>query len=394
MNPTTRAPALLVEAKAWGKPFIASRNGTEFKRSERELLIATIKHIKRGGAKDKSPAIAIWHKYLDQIGGYVRNFKERYGHDLPCAVLSSGVWTIVFKRPTDTFLDGEVDDEQFVIFKRDEYVKRARELFGILNQSKLAGVVPFSLRPSQLQDYLTAQIVSAVFYGLHIKYESSGSALFDPRPRVLVYPALIIQRNDDTLLTTIDGDEPIEMSMQGHGDAGEESLVPHLTEVVEKARTLLETCSDEIGKALAPSALSDFPGFPQSEEGADKEPGRKQVVKDFRTSPNEWLLATGEVPHYLMEIPTVHPCRFHKWSACRDMGRQIDAAAVSTPCTSSPRSFFIDTQIYHCAHQTVQDRRHRRCYIAALDERTCCRACVYQELCWKPDELGQLPCGS
>ena len=114
----------------------------------------------------------------------------------------------------------------------------------------------------------------------------------------------------------------------------------------------------------------------------------------LREVPNEWLLVTGGGPHYLLEVPVVHPCRFHNWADCRDIDRQIGTAAVSTPCTSSPRSFFVDAQMYHCAHQTVQDRRHTRCYIAALDERTCCRACVYQELCWTPAERGQLPCES
>ena len=46
-----------------------------------------------------------------------------------------------------------------------------------------------------------------------------------------------------------------------------------------------------------------------------------------------------------------------------------------------------------CAHQTVQDRRQDRCRIAPIDMRTCCRACVFQEVCWSKQELEILPCG-
>ena len=394
VNEETRAPVLLVEAKAWETPFITPRSGARFERSERDLLLAAIQHIRNNGTREQSPAIGIWHDSLKQVGRYVRNLKENYGHELPCAVLSSGSWIVVFTSPTTTFFEGMVDDEQFEIFKQCKYVEKANKLFDILHRTTLASVVPFSLRPSQLPDYITAETVSAVFYGLHAKYESSGAGIFEPRPRILVYPALIIQRNDNTLLTAMDGDEPIEMRMRDDDDAGEKSLAPHLTAVKEKAEALLATCSDEIGGALVPSTLSDFPGFPHPPGDPDDMIERKQVVKTFPKFPDEWLLATGSVPHYLMEIPVVHPCRFHKWAACREIDRQIDTAAISTPCTNSPRSFFVDAQMYHCAHQIVQDRRHTRCYIAALDERTCCRACAYQGLCWPPDEIRKLPCGT
>ena len=413
VNETTRAPVLLVEAKAWDTPFIAPRSGARFGGSKRDLLLAAIQHVRNDGTKEQSPAIGTWHDSLKQVGGYVRDLKTQHGHDLPCAVLSSGSWIVVFKSPTTTFFEGTVDDKQFEIFKQGKYVEKADTLFDLLHRTTLASVVPFSLRPSQLRDYVTAETVSAVFCGLHVTYESSGTVLFARQPRVLLYPALIIQRDDDTLLTAIDGEKPIEMRMKDGGDTDEESLVPHLTEVAEKAEALLATCSKEIGKSLVLSALSDFPGFPEEEvrvgdgtlpsapydfpgfpNGIDNRNGRKKVVRRHEEVSDEWLLATGAVPHHLMKVPTVHPCRFHNWAACRDTGHQIGTAAVSTPCTRNPRSFFVDAQIYYCAHHTVQDRRHTRCYIAALDERTCCRACVYQELCWTPAERRQLPCGS
>lgn len=394
VNKATRAPALLVEAKPWGTPFIANRRGTDVKRTPRELLVATIEHIRTHGPKNTSPATDLWYDFLEQVHGYVYNLKRRHGHALPRAVLTSGDWIVIFKTPIEIFLEGEVNDEQFVIVKKGAYVERAREIFDLLSQSKLAGIVPFSLRPSQLRDYVTADTISAVFYGLHVTYESSGSELFDPQPRILVYPAVIIQRDDDTLITAIDGESRIVMDMEVVGDASEKSLAPHLRKVSDSAAALLKKCSDEVQMQLEPCGLSDFPGFPDLQVDVGELNHHRQVVRPLKTAGDEWLLATGTLPHYLKERPEVHPCRFHAWANCREEGSQIGTSAVNTPRTATPRSFFVDTQIYHCAHQTVQDRRHSRCHIAALDQRTCCRACVYEGLCWPPTELRQLPCGA
>ena len=120
VNPETRVPALMWEAKAWETPFIAPRGGTEFMGSERELIAAAIGHVRSGGEKTKSPATRIWHEFLEQVGGYVRGLKEKSGHALPCAVLASGQWIVVFRSPTVTFLDGDVNDEQFAIFKKQK----------------------------------------------------------------------------------------------------------------------------------------------------------------------------------------------------------------------------------------------------------------------------------
>lgn len=393
VNQTTRVPALLVEAKAWGKPFIVPRDGAGFEGSKRQLITAAIQHINEGGEKEKSPVIGIWHDDLLQVRQYVRDFREQHEHNLPRAVLSSGQWMIVFTDPITTFFNGEVNDEQFEVFRLESYVEDARRLFALLNQRTLAGIIPFSLRPSQLLDYVAADKISAVFHGVHIKYEESGSALFTPRPRILIYPALIFQRNDNIYLTIIDREWPIVMGMRAIDDTDEKSLAPHLIKVEEEAKELLEICSNEVGMPLVPFQLFDFPGFHQSVEGTNKETSRKQVVRPLGKVGDEWLLVTGVQTHYLMETPTVNQCKFHSWTNCQNINREIGAVAISTACTRPPRSFFTDSQIYHCAHQTIQDRRHSRCYIAALDARTCCRACIYQNLCWSSDELNMLPCG-
>ena len=163
-------------------------------------------------------------------------------------------------------------------------VEKSRDLFALLSQSELASVVPFLLRPSQLPDYVTAETISAVFHGLHVTYESSGSKLFAPRPRILVYPALIIQRDDDTCLTAIDGELPIVVDMEVVGDDAEKSLIPHLTEVADKAAALLETCQMNSRLRSRHSPYPIFPDFRSRKVVFGNATKRKRVVKPLK----EW----------------------------------------------------------------------------------------------------------
>jgi hypothetical protein len=118
----------------------------------------------------------------------------------------------------------------------------------------------------------------------------------------------------------------------------------------------------------------------------------KILVRLLRDTADHWLAVTGQDLYYLGARPVVD-CRFHAWAECRAEGHQCGPTAVNSPATDSPRAFFVDMRLHHCAHQVVLDRRARRCHIDAIDARTCCRACTYQNLCWSADEVAALPCG-
>jgi hypothetical protein len=214
----------------------------------------------------------------------------------------------------------------------------------------------------------------------------------------LIYPALLLQRDDGTIFTVIDGEQPNYMNLDEEDDKGNVLLTTHLKAVADEAARLLQACSKELGKALAPFDLADFPGFP--DEAADAGDGAlalgsrgKAMVRALRRVADEWIVTTGKLTHYLLPQPTVD-CRFHVWSECRNASRQIGLSAIATPTTETPRSFFVDGHFYHCAHKIVEDRRRKRCYIAPIDMRTCCRACGLQTVCWSEEEVGRLPCGT
>jgi hypothetical protein len=386
VHPHDRVPLLIVEAKAWDKPFISPGNGTVA--NPKDLLVLTVEHIRAGRARNDSPASVSWHDYLVQIGGYIRELKTRYGHDVPRAVLTSGQWLVVFRHPTKTFLgDAPVDDSHFVLFEWNDYVARSTEILGLLARSELANVAPTSLRPSQVGAYIDAENLVSAFHGIHVRYEKSGSSKFAARPRILVYPAVILQRRDGVLVTVID--ENFSLLDDRH-----DQIATHLAEVHAAGLALLTSCGASIATALNPAPLTLFPGFPVRPRRTSIRVLQPVVVHEAN-EPNEWTLVTGQATHFLRESPLI-ACRFHEWAACRDAGVQAGNSAISMRSVSSPRSFFTDGQHHHCAHQPMLDVRDERCRIAAFDSRTCCQACHFSVVCWPDTEsaaLPVLPCG-
>ena len=395
VNPNTRAPALILEAKAWDKPMISGK-GKWRDQPKSNLIVAAVKHINAGGAKDKSPVTGEWHDNLSQLARYIRMFKEQHEHSVPCAVLSSGQWLLIFKTPVATFCDLYVNDQQFYLIERDAYIANAHVIFEQMARVMLADSAPIRIRSSQLGNYVNGANFSAAYHGILISYEASGTPLFAQQPRILVYPSVIIQRDDDALFTVIDAEIPIVMQLSRTKD-GEDTFAPHVNAVAAAAQALLASCSAELALPLEPSNLAGFPGFPEASAmaagGLALGKVQKLLVQPVRATSNNWLAVTGDLPHYLYEVPAVD-CRFHAWAECSAVHRSIGANAVNSPTTKNPRAFFVDTKLHHCAHQTVADRRDDRCHIKMIDARTCCKACAYHVSCWSVAEAAALPCGN
>ena len=84
----TNAPVLLIEAKAWDKPFITPRTSGADYDCHAELIAETIDHWRCDGNKTTSPAMGDWHDYMEQVGKYVKRLWD-HGHPLPRAVITS-----------------------------------------------------------------------------------------------------------------------------------------------------------------------------------------------------------------------------------------------------------------------------------------------------------------
>jgi hypothetical protein len=89
-----RTPQLIVEAKAYDKPFVASKRADGERKSPSTLIVEAINHINNDGEEAKSPVIGLWHGYLMQVRGYVRALHDQYSHSVSRVVLTSGKWMV------------------------------------------------------------------------------------------------------------------------------------------------------------------------------------------------------------------------------------------------------------------------------------------------------------
>ena len=365
-------------------------------KNKNDLIVAAITHLNAGGNKEDAPVAPDWHDYLVQLSDYVRTFKENYEHRVSSAVLASGKWLLIFTEPAVAFYEEIVNESQFLLLEMPEYVSQAHRIFELISRVKLADTAPFIIRSSQLPNYVSPENLSAVFHGLLICYEKSGEPEIRQVPQMLFYPALIVERADRTLFTVIDAVEPIQLHPTG-AEEDVDALKHHMNIVNDAAQTLIQSCSTALGCEITPKPLDEFRGFPETSQVASTGLAlgvpRKLLVRPTRKRPDAWIAVTGEHTHYFLAAPRL-ACQFHSWSNCRTAGAAIGVSAIGAPILEMPRAFFMDTSLCHCANLVVEDRREKRCYIRPIDGRTCCKVCVYQDICWSPAESADLPCGN
>lgn len=371
---------LLVEAKAWGKRGISPRDMSDTS-DPVALVLKGVNHIRIQGDAKESPVHPEWDSHLRQVSGYVRTLKEQYEHDLPRALLISGEWMVVFIKPVETFL-GKAVAEDILFLQRSDFYERRSEIFNKLQWSKVTAEAPIPLRPAQLRNFIALDDVRGVYRGVHAVVEKTGSSFFGLQPRLRVYPALYIVRLDDTVLTVMNGKDWSYLD-DGLDADDRPRLENHLEEVGRATDALIEQCGRELDGRLDVSDISNFPGFGVDDLG----PTLLRKLPD----PDQWLVATGTVGHFLLREPRIEDCRFHCWSKC---GTDKAVAGAINMRAITPNYFFTDGQPHHCANQVVMDRREKRCQVHAIDARICCQACVFFDQCWKPEEKAKLPCGT
>ncbi len=394
VNPDKRTPLLIVEAKAWAKPFVTSSEAASAKLGSRNyqspeaLIAAAIEHCKAGGKPDESPVILEWASWIQKLHQYVRAVHERSSHKVKRVAITAGRWLVVFTDPFATFVEhGSVSTVTIRIFRDREVVERSDEIYDNLAKEILDDDPPEFVQPGQLQAYLTAADVIRLFRALWVARRRDG-AHFDSFPQINLYPAVIVQRSDDKLIVVVDPPRariPVPHRYEG--------IAEHIARVAEGSDLLLRTISDELGTVFDVSPLTSFPGFPVAsmlKAGTRTVPS--PIFLRSSITANDFLLATGTNSHYLLRQPVVLQCSGHSWSDCHTL-RENEPAAPIVDRSFEPASFFTTTEPHHCAHRQVHHRRNERCHISPFEEFLCCRACTFQENWWAQAELDRLPCG-
>jgi hypothetical protein len=389
-----RTPLLLFEAKAWEKPSPRAKNAQSSNLSAEELVARSLDCIK-AKRTDDAPILAEWTEWLMKLVEYVQNIRRQSGALVGKVAISSGQWLVIFTDPEDAFVDSaEVDPEKILILEIDSYVSQSAQIYGHLSHSQLSDHIPFPLRPSQITSFAPATTVRHVFHALVVHWESSGSpTMFDTFPRILVYPAVVIERSDATLLVFADGS-------LGHNvvPTKAEELPDHREEVRTSSETLLADILTRLNQKRSASLLSEFRGFPPivlrgsvSSIVLKDEPDRPSYVKAVEDRTGEFVVVTGEHTHFILAESEMPNCPGHDWMACHTIGKQVSAGAVLSSSVE-PRSYFVSGSTHHCAHIDVHDLRTDTCFVETFEAYLCCKACVYQPICWPASTASQLPC--
>lgn len=389
VKPDTHAPALLIEAKAWDKAFLLPRNKKAYEAPT--LLGEAINHWRSGKSAKDSPVAGQWHDYIDQVGGYVKNLKDRHGHTLPRAVITSGQWIVVFVDPVQAFVEGTVEDIKIKIFQKQNFKAQASVLFSLISKKAIAAETPFNVRPTQVLNYLTKDLLIACFHAVHVSYEASGSPVFGRKPRVLVYPALVLRGADNMLLAVLEESEESSLQYTKDDTTDERSLAPHVDKLTAGAAALLARTGEQLGLELRPAPIVDFPGFPR--ELMHNPTVTRPLARSNPRERDNWIIVTGQASHFVKSGPDLD-CRFHNWSVCNGARRAAGTSAISSPVLSMPRALFTDATPHHCAHSDVSDRRKPRCQIHMIDASLCCRGCTFVSDCWPGNTSPPLPCGT
>jgi hypothetical protein len=379
----TPVPLLVVEAKAGDKEFVRPRDRRRHV-SEDELLSEAIVHVRAELSDDTSPVSGAWQAYLKQILKYVRLLYVEAGHKVKAVVLTNGDWMLVFPNAYKTFFEaGEIGAYDFKIFKRGDFVSKSDQIFTLLSKRMLDRSFPDWVRPQHISRYLRGQSVVGVFLGAQVVHLKRGPGRLGRSPEISVVPHVILQTDQEQLLTVFD--EASEYTLT------DRKLGEQLTQVADAGAALLAKCATALSQDLTPSPVTAFPGFSAWRQYSVSNTDVVAASDDFSS---EWAVATGDHCHFLLEAPKLDNCVFHAWSAANAIGQAAQPNAIGSPSIDNPRTIFPDGHTHHCAHGGLLSDREERCKISPFEERLCCQACVFRDRCWSPTELALLPCAS
>ena len=398
VNPQSRIPLLIVEAKAWAAPFVApsaranSSAGPQVSQPT-SLICSAIEHCKAGGKLKDSPVTLLWAEYLAKLHQYVTTLKNESGHVITRLATLSGQWLVTFYDPDAIFLSPKKVNPLLInIYRGDELITQAGIIFDQLARSSINDVLPEMIRPSLLPTYIRRTDIKRAYRALWVSRQTTGAS-WKPRPNIDFEVAMVVERKDGAMLTVIDD------SLQGFSVPHDyNNMRKHIADIETQSKELLQRVNSELGSVLQPSGVETFPGFPEhrliGNQNATLTSNRPRMdLVKMVGRPGEFLFITGTAKHFLYETPKVNPCICHDWVQCQKLSQEHGERPIFSRSVE-PKAFFTTGEKHHCAHRLFHDRRNARCQIDAFEEFLCCRTCTLQNYCWQPQELASLPCGA
>ncbi len=399
--PETRAPVVLVEAKAYDVGAARQPRGQNLDaRGMADLISGAIGDLK-SGRKDR-PILAEWAEWLNDLRTYVRSLDELGRSTLRRVVSTAGRWVVIFEEPVDVFT-GEGPPNVGLIHcfvSLEDILNGHAALFRLLHRPRLVDTLPLSLSPAQALAVLNPTAISRIFRGVvAVTRESGGSRRTYPTRSI--WPAIIAITSDRPFAIIDDAGAALEDPREP-GRMAEFIGTLSANGAAFEARLL-----QMLGRPdLVPGPMTEFPGFPRGL--GSRKAAQPDVVPIAGSTPAdaleggandvkfvihvggpypEYVIATGEHWFFKTAEPVGPACEFHEWPKARAKG-----VAAAQPLTGhSETSYTQSGDDIHCAHEELRGLRAARCKIAVLESHLCCRACRFNSICWAED-AERLPC--
>ncbi|MGO9771736.1 MAG: hypothetical protein ACLPSW_19765 [Roseiarcus sp.] len=396
--PRTRAPVVLIEAKAYDAGTPRQPRGAQLNaRAMAELISGAIADLK--SARRDHPILVEWAEWLSDLRTYVASLDPLGRSTLRRVVSTAGRWVVVFEEPIDVFTgDGAPNVALIHCFvSLEDVLDRHAALFRLLHRPQLVDTLPLILSVAEAHEALRSDQISYIFRGVVVVTRESGGSR-RTYPTRSMWPALI----------AISANRPfavVDYECQALEDPRDPTKLADLIAALSANGAAFETrLLRMLGRAdLDPRPVAEFPGFTPdlgrreaarpsvdpiaaaADERADI--GNPKFTVHVGGRHPEYLVVSGENWFFKTAAPVGPACDFHEWPRARAQG-----VAASDPITGRSEASYTESgDVIHCAHEELRTFRGVRCKIDVLESHLCCRACIYSQLCWSVD-ADRLPC--
>jgi hypothetical protein len=255
--PRTRAPVVLVEAKAYDAGAPRQPRGAQLDaRAMAELISGAIGDLKSG--RRDHPILAEWAEWLSDLRTYVTSLDPLGCSMLRRVVSTAGRWVVVFEEPVDVFTGNGAPNVGLIhcFVSLDDVLDRHAALFRLLHRPRLVDTLPLTLSVAEAHAVLKSDQISCVFRGVVVVTRESGGSR-RTYPTRSIWPALIaISANRPFAIVDFEG-PALE-------DPRDPTKLANLIAALSANGAAFEArLRRMLGRAdLDPRPLAEFPGFP------------------------------------------------------------------------------------------------------------------------------------
>jgi hypothetical protein len=393
-------PLLLVEAKAFDSPPPRAPHSPEPNAETVCRFVAEAIDALNTGASGKG-LLKIWMTWLKDLRTYVRSLPPQAQATLQRVVITSGHWIIVIENPGAVF-SGASDVQMTLIhaFRGfDDMVANAAVIYALLHRARLADTLPLKLSLPEAVALINRESVTHLARGSVVITRRDGPANSKYVRRTVAPAVFVVSGGRAFAITEVDS-KPLP---EPHDSVALGSFLGTLS---ERGEALEAAVRRQHSLALPLTRLSEFPPFalappampvaaPASGSTASRPNRAAASLPVFartithRDEPNEHLVVCGEQWFYKFAEAAGPECVLHDWLVAQANNSAIAQRQQDPTLTS----FTVSGDAQHCADAPMKGHRLRvDCHIEALENHLCCRACVFDGLCWTPADRGRHSC--